>query len=85
LVVLHREATAGVPEVAPAEVQTLRQKLGKVGAVVRTSARRIGLHFSQTWPYRALWQRVQQALVALVGQVQAACRGSPPAVSGLLS
>jgi hypothetical protein len=85
LVVLHREATAALPEVAQAEVQTLRQRLWKVGAVVRTSVRRIWLHFSETWPSRDLWVRVRQALQAFAEQVQAACRGDPAVVTGLLS
>ena len=43
IVVLFREATAAVPEVATAAVGTLRQRLWKVGAVVVTGARRIWL------------------------------------------
>jgi hypothetical protein len=62
LVVLHREATAALPEVATAEVSTLRQKLWKVGAVVKTSVRRIWFHFSETWPHRRLFVRVYQAV-----------------------
>src|SRR5262249_51363224 len=54
IVVLFREATAGVPEVATATVQTLRQKLWKVGAVLVTSAWRVWLHVSATWPGQAL-------------------------------
>ena len=46
LVVLHREATAAIPEVARAEVSTLRLRLWKVAAVVKTSVRRIWFHFS---------------------------------------
>ena len=41
IVVLFREAAAGVPEVATATVGTLRQRLWKVGAVVVTGARRM--------------------------------------------
>jgi hypothetical protein len=55
LVVLHREATAAIPEVARAEVNTLRLRLWKVAAVVKTSVRRIWFHFSATWPFRDLW------------------------------
>jgi hypothetical protein len=40
LVMLRREATATIPEIAKAEVSTLRQKLWKVDAVVKTSVRR---------------------------------------------
>src|SRR5262249_55497977 len=80
LVVLHREATATIPEIAKAEVSTLRQKLWKVGAVVQTSVRRIWFHFSETWPYRDLFVRLYQAGQAFV---QRLCRpqatASPPA------
>jgi hypothetical protein len=58
LVVLHREATASIPEVAHAEVNTLRQRLWKVGAVVKTSVRRIWFHISTSWPERRLFERV---------------------------
>jgi Transposase DDE domain group 1 len=77
VVVLFREATAGVPEVAKATVSTLRQRLWKVGAVLVTSARRLWLHVSETWPERALWQRVQAAVQAFVGQFAGVER--PPA------
>jgi hypothetical protein len=62
LVVLHREATAALPEVAKAEVNTLRQRLWKVGAIVQTSVRRIWFHISETWPHRELFVRVHQAV-----------------------
>ena len=77
LVVLHREATAAIPEVAHAEVNTLRLRLWKVAAVVKTSVRRIWFHVSATWPYRELWQRVEQALRQFVAQVWAARRVLP--------
>ncbi len=66
LVVLHREATAALPEVAQAEVSTLRQRLWKVGAIVKTSARRIWFHFSETWPFRTLFVSVYQAVQQFV-------------------
>jgi hypothetical protein len=75
IVVLFREATAAVAEVAKATVSTLRQRLWKVGSVVVTTARRIRLHVSETWPHRGLMQRVQAAVAAFVEQL---CR------SGLL-
>ena len=64
IVVLYRQAAASVPEVARAEVSTLRQRLWKVGAVVKTSVRRIWFHFSETWPARELWVRAHQAVMA---------------------
>lgn len=62
IVVLFREAAADIPEVATAEVGTLRQLLWKVGAVVKTSVRRITFHISETWPHWDLWTRIQTAL-----------------------
>lgn len=66
IVVLFREANAGVPEVATAQVSTLRQRLWKVGAVVCVQSRRIVFHLSATWPGRALWGRVQASVSAFV-------------------
>jgi hypothetical protein len=72
LVVLHREATAALPEVAQAEVNTLRLRLWKVAALVNTSVRRIWFHFSETWPYRDLWVRVRQALTQFADAIEQA-------------
>jgi Transposase DDE domain group 1 len=69
VVVLFREAAAAVPEVASASVGTLRQRLWKAGAVVVTSARRVWLHVSASWPYQGVWLRVQQAVARFVGQM----------------
>jgi hypothetical protein len=69
VVVLFREAAAGVPEVATAAVGTLRQRLWKVGAVVGTSAQRLWLPVSETWPYRGVGLRVQEAVARLVSRV----------------
>ena len=68
IVVLFREASS-VPEVATASVSTLRQRLWKVGAVVVTGVRRIVFHFSQTWPYEALWCRVVSCVNGFVAEV----------------
>jgi hypothetical protein len=62
IVVLFREANAAVKEVATASVGTLRQRLWKVGAVVWTSARRIHLQLSSSWPYQGVWCRVLVAV-----------------------
>jgi Transposase DDE domain group 1 len=69
VVVLFREAAAAVQEVATASVGTLRQRLWKVGAVVVTSARRVWLHVSASWPYRGVWLRVQDAVRQFVRRV----------------
>jgi hypothetical protein len=71
IVVLFREAAAAVPEVATATVSTLRQRLWKAGARVVTSARRICVHLSESWPYRELWFRVLAAVQGFVGHLPA--------------
>jgi hypothetical protein len=83
LVVLHREATADIPPVARAQVSTLRLRLWKVAALVKTSVRRVWFHFSATWPYRELWLQVRQALRRFVEQVQAARPVLPGAVEAM--
>lgn len=75
--VLHREATAAIPEVARAEVGTLRLRLWKVAAVVKASVRRIWFHFRATRPYGDLWRQVEQALRQFVAQVQEASQVMP--------
>ncbi len=69
VVVLFRAAAADVAEVARASVGTLRQRLWKVGAVAVTSANRVWLHVSATWPYREVWLRVQAAVTQFVSRV----------------
>lgn len=69
LVVLFREALKEVTEVAHVEVATLRGQIFKVGAVVQTSVRRIWFHFSSTWPRRALFLRICQALDDFAAQL----------------
>jgi hypothetical protein len=76
IVVLFREATARVPEVATATVPTLRQRLWKVGAVLVSGARRICLHVSATWPGQALWRRVHEAVLQFVAQQTAAAQAA---------
>ena len=76
LVILHREATAAISEVAQAQVNTLRTKLWKVGALVKTSVRRIWFHFSESWPYQELWQRVYASLIEFVAQIRRSQAGN---------
>lgn len=82
IVVLFREANAAVKEVATASVGTLRQRLWKVGAVVWTSARRIRLQLSSSWPYQGVWCMVLAAVQAYVRRWQEARRGGAAAGSG---
>jgi hypothetical protein len=62
IVVLFREASASVPEVATQEVPTLRARLWKAGAIVCASVRRIHIDFAKHWPGRALFDRVCEAV-----------------------
>jgi hypothetical protein len=85
LVVLHREATAAIPEVAKAEVNTLRVRLWKVAAQVKTSVRRIWFHFAESWPYRDLWVRVRVALTDFVAVLRQPRTALPTVPLTLLS
>lgn len=69
LVVLFRAANAAVPEVARAEVGTLRQRLWKVPAVVATGARRVVLRLSAGWPFGEMFGRVLQAVTSFAGRL----------------
>jgi hypothetical protein len=84
IVVLFREAAAAVEEIAVASVETLRQRLWKVGAVVVTKRRRVWLHLSQTWPYRAVWTRVVAAVQVYVSRWCVSVAGPPVAVAAPL-
>lgn len=70
IVVLFREAAAGTPSVAKAQVSTLRTMLWKVGAVVKTSAQQVHFSFSSYWPHQKLFLEVRQALSEYVVQVR---------------
>jgi hypothetical protein len=78
IVVLFREATAALPEVATASVSTLRSRLWKVGAVLVTGPRRLVLHVSATWPHGELWCRIDQAIGVYVEAVARAESGRRP-------
>lgn len=60
--VLFREANAQVPEVAEHQLQTVRSRLFKVGALTQASVRRIWFRVSSTWPGRDLFARVCRAV-----------------------
>ena len=60
--VLFQEANAEVPEVAQHQLETVRSRLFKIGAVVETSVRRVWFHLSSSWPGRDLLGRVCQAV-----------------------
>jgi Transposase DDE domain group 1 len=59
-------AVAPVHELAQAQAGTLRSRLLKVAARVRTRCRVIRIHLCSSFPLRELWQRVALHLVAAV-------------------
>ena len=50
----------------------------EAAAVVVTSGRRIWLHVATSWPYRAVWRRVQEAVAAFVTRLRS--RAAPPEI-----
>jgi hypothetical protein len=61
---LFREASAEVPEVAGHTLETVRARVLKIGAVVKTSARKVWFHAATNWPGRAVFRRVCAAVNA---------------------
>jgi len=51
---------------AGAQVATIRLKLFKVAARIRTSVRRVVFHFSSSYPYQQLLRRIVARLVPQV-------------------
>ena len=62
LFILFREANAAVPEVAEHTLETVRNRVFKFGAVVKTSARKVWFHASASWPGRDHFHRVCAAV-----------------------
>ena len=58
---LRRLALKGT-EWAEAQVDTIRLKLFKIGAIVRVSARRMVLHMSSAYPWKDIYARAYHAL-----------------------
>jgi len=66
--ILFQELRERLPktDLARAQVSTLREKLIKIGAVVRESVRRIVLSLPACYPWKKLWQEAAHGLGALV-------------------
>lgn len=64
LFILFREANAAVPEVARHTLETVRARVFKFGAVVKTSARKVWFQASASWPGRGLFHRICAAVNA---------------------
>lgn len=53
------------PELAEAQVDTLRLKLFKVGAWIKETTRRVWVHISSSWPFRGLFEQAYLSIRAL--------------------
>ena len=53
-----------------ASVETIRTRLVKIGARVRTTLRRVWVHLASGWPYR-------EALAVVMGRIQALPHAPP--------
>jgi len=62
LMVLFRERVR-VPEIEHASIDTIRQKVIKVGAVVKQTARRVWVRMSSTWPFANVFRAVHRAVM----------------------
>ena len=80
LVVLYREACAGVEGVANADIGSLRDVLWKVPAELTEEADRVRLSLPSGWPYRQTWEQTLQAVRQHAEQL--AELGQPPGLTG---
>jgi len=69
LFILFREANAAVPEISRHTLETVRARVLKIGAVVKTTARKVWFHASASWPGRDLFQRVCDAVNTFAHQL----------------
>jgi hypothetical protein len=64
LMLLFREHVA-IPELANADIQTLRIKLIKVGGRIERTARRIWVKLSSSWPFAPYFQEAATAILSV--------------------
>lgn len=62
MIVLFRQLMRDVPDIAKAQIDTLRLKLFKIGAVVYQRARWTWIRFSSSWPFRNIFFKVAKKL-----------------------
>lgn len=62
LMVLFREQVP-LPEVQHADIETIRHKVIKVGALVKKTARCVWVRMSSTWPFMRLFEAVHRAIL----------------------
>lgn len=84
LVVLFRSACRDIQEVATAQVSTLRCCYWKVAAVLHSSARRLHLRLSTSWPHRGVWVRIVTAVTDFAERLMFRGRAGPQVATPLL-
>ena len=82
LYALFREANADVPEVAKMEVGTARVRLFKVGAIVKTTHRRIWFKVASHWPGSDVLTRAAHAVKQHVAELHEVWRGMNVSADG---
>lgn len=62
MIALFRQRLNNITDIATAQIDTLRLKLFKIGAIVYQRARWIWIRFSSSWPFRHLFLKVAKRL-----------------------
>lgn len=62
MVILFKNSFRNIPEIAKAQIDTLRLKVFKIGAVVYQRARWTWMRFSRSWPFRSIFLKVAKKL-----------------------
>lgn len=75
---LFREANSTTPELNKAELRTIRPRLFKVGALVRSSARRVWFHVASHWPGANLLTRATAAVHRYLTHLEPTAAWPPP-------
>jgi hypothetical protein len=73
---LRRDGLSGT-EMSRAQCHTIRERLLKIGAVVKVTVRRVWVHLSSSYPYRELLLQVAENLRRRAIALRALGRGSP--------
>jgi hypothetical protein len=78
---LRRDGLSGT-EMSRAQCHTIRERLLKIGGLVKVTVRRVWLHLSSSYPYRELFSRVAENLRRRAAILSGLAHRSPPLPSG---
>ena len=78
---LRRDGLSGT-EMSRAQCHTIRERLLKIGGLVKVTVRRVWLHLSSSYPYRELFSRVAENLRRRAAILSGLAYGSPPLPPG---